>query len=95
MAKYKRVVKMPALRTEDFSFAPLIRKALEHLVPDPERQGLERTPERVEKALRFLTSGYKTDVSKVVIDESVIDGSSKPLLIYENSEPPAKAVPDA
>ena len=35
------------------------------------------------------------DVSKVVIDESVIDGSSKPLLIYENSEPPAKAAPDA
>jgi len=35
------------------------------------------------------------DVSKVVIDESVIEGSSKPLLIYENSEPPAKAAPDA
>jgi ATP-dependent Clp protease ATP-binding subunit ClpX len=34
-------------------------------------------------------------VSKVVIDESVIDGTSKPLLIYENSEPPAKAAPDA
>ena len=35
------------------------------------------------------------DVSKVVIDESVIEGSSQPLLIYENSEPPAKAAPDA
>ncbi|HCN44817.1 MAG TPA: ATP-dependent Clp protease ATP-binding subunit ClpX [Pseudomonas sp.] len=35
------------------------------------------------------------DVSKVVIDESVIDGTSQPLLIYENSEPPAKAAPDA
>ncbi len=35
------------------------------------------------------------DVSKVVIDESVIEGSSKPLLIYENSEPPAKVAPDA
>ncbi|UFQ96037.1 ATP-dependent Clp protease ATP-binding subunit [Pseudomonas sp. 8Z] len=35
------------------------------------------------------------DVSKVVIDESVIEGSSKPLLIYENSEPQAKAAPDA
>ncbi|AQZ33582.1 ATP-dependent protease ATP-binding subunit ClpX [Pseudomonas sp. LPH1] len=35
------------------------------------------------------------DVSKVVIDESVIEGSSKPLLIYENSEPTAKAAPDA
>ncbi|MDR0281700.1 MAG: ATP-dependent Clp protease ATP-binding subunit ClpX [Paucimonas sp.] len=34
------------------------------------------------------------DVSKVVIDESVIDGTSQPLLIYENSEPPAKAAPD-
>jgi ATP-dependent Clp protease ATP-binding subunit ClpX len=37
----------------------------------------------------------QSDVSKVVIDESVIDGSSKPLFIYENSEPPAKAAPDA
>ena len=37
----------------------------------------------------------QTEVSKVVIDESVIEGSSKPLLIYENSEPPAKAAPDA
>ena len=35
------------------------------------------------------------DVSKVVIDESVIEGTSKPLLIYERSEQPAKAAPDA
>ncbi|MHC6224950.1 ATP-dependent Clp protease ATP-binding subunit ClpX [Pseudomonas sp. X10] len=35
------------------------------------------------------------EVSKVVIDESVIDGTSQPLLIYENSEPQAKAAPDA
>jgi ATP-dependent Clp protease ATP-binding subunit ClpX len=34
-------------------------------------------------------------VSKVVIDESVIAGASRPLLIYENVEPPAKAAPDA
>ena len=37
----------------------------------------------------------KKDVSKVVIDESVIDGTSQPLMIYENSEPQAKAAPDA
>ncbi|SEJ28176.1 ATP-dependent Clp protease ATP-binding subunit ClpX [Pseudomonas linyingensis] len=36
-----------------------------------------------------------TDVSKVVIDESVIEGTSKPLLIYESSELPAKAAPEA
>ena len=37
----------------------------------------------------------KKDVSKVVIDESVIEGTSQPLMIYENSEPQAKAAPDA
>src|SRR5476651_1552819 len=37
----------------------------------------------------------QSEVSKVVIDESVIEGKSKPLLIYENSEPAAKAAPDA
>jgi ATP-dependent Clp protease ATP-binding subunit ClpX len=31
------------------------------------------------------------DVSKVVIDESVIRGDSEPLLVYQNSEPPARA----
>jgi GTP cyclohydrolase I len=66
MAKRKTVVKMPAVRLEDSSFAPLIRKVLEHLVEDPDREGLTRTPERVEKALRFLTSGYHTDVQQVV-----------------------------
>jgi ATP-dependent Clp protease ATP-binding subunit ClpX len=34
-------------------------------------------------------------VSKVVVDENVILGTSKPLLIYENPEKPAKASPEA
>jgi GTP cyclohydrolase I len=59
---------MPALRPDDSSFAPLIQKVIEQLVDDPDREGLSRTPERVEKALRFLTSGYRTDVRKVVND---------------------------
>ncbi|MBV9444109.1 MAG: GTP cyclohydrolase I FolE, partial [Acidobacteriaceae bacterium] len=33
---------------------------------DPEREGLLRTPERSEKALRYLTSGYSADVSQIV-----------------------------
>src|SRR5690554_1270463 len=38
----------------------------------------------------------ETDVTKVVIDESVIEGTSKPLLIYASKEPVAKkAAPDA
>jgi len=57
---------MPAIRPEESSFAPLIRKILEQLVDDPDREGLSRTPERVEKALRFLTSGYGRDARQVV-----------------------------
>ena len=33
---------------------------------DPEREGLLKTPERVEKALRYSTSGYQQDVAKIV-----------------------------
>jgi GTP cyclohydrolase I len=33
---------------------------------DPEREGLEKTPARVEKTLRFLTSGYQQDVKEVL-----------------------------
>ena len=35
---------------------------------DPTREGLLRTPDRVAKALKFLTSGYDTDVDTVVND---------------------------
>ena len=35
---------------------------------DPTREGLVRTPDRVAKALKFLTSGYNTDVDTVVND---------------------------
>jgi GTP cyclohydrolase I len=40
----------------------IIRQLLEELGEDPSREGLLQTPMRVEKALRFLTSGYRADV---------------------------------
>jgi GTP cyclohydrolase IA len=66
MSKHKRVVKMPLELAPETSFAPEVRRILEHLVVDPDREGLTRTPERVEKAMRFLTSGYRTDLRRVV-----------------------------
>jgi GTP cyclohydrolase I len=64
--KRKAVVQVLTPKHEEQPLAPLVRQMLERLVEDPGREGLERTPERVEKALRFLTSGYRTDVKKVV-----------------------------
>jgi GTP cyclohydrolase I len=40
----------------------IIRRLLAEIGEDPAREGLRDTPKRVEKALRFLTSGYKADI---------------------------------
>ena len=44
----------------------LIRKLLVELGEDPDREGLLRTPNRVEKALTFLTSGYDANIDEVL-----------------------------
>ena len=44
----------------------LIRQLIEQLGEDPNREGLVKTPQRVEKALRFLTSGYAADIDEVL-----------------------------
>ena len=46
--------------------AKLIEALLKELGEDLNREGLEKTPERVEKALRYLTSGYRKDVKEIV-----------------------------
>jgi GTP cyclohydrolase I len=44
----------------------LITRLLIELGEDPSREGLVRTPKRVETAMKFLTSGYKADVDEVL-----------------------------
>jgi GTP cyclohydrolase I len=46
----------------------LIRQLLAELGEDPDREGLVRTPLRVDKALRFLTSGYRANIAEVLND---------------------------
>ncbi len=53
---------------EEHKIEPLVRQILLHLGEDPNRDGLQRTPRRVDEAMRFLTSGYKADVRKIVND---------------------------
>ncbi len=43
----------------------LVEQLLGLLGEDPTREGLLKTPERVAKALRFLTQGYQQDVEEV------------------------------
>lgn len=51
---------------ESESIADLVRRMLVQLGEDPNREGLRRTPERFEKALKYLTSGYRQDPEKIL-----------------------------
>ncbi|MEN6605277.1 MAG: GTP cyclohydrolase I FolE [Bryobacteraceae bacterium] len=53
-------------REEVGEVASLMREVLAKLGENPDREGLLQTPLRAEKALKFLTSGYKMDIGKVV-----------------------------
>jgi GTP cyclohydrolase IA len=46
----------------------LVRGLLGAIGEDPVREGLQDTPRRVEKSLRFLTSGYETDIDTLIND---------------------------
>lgn len=48
------------------SVAALMEDVLRQLGEDPQREGLRRTPERIEKALSYLTSGYRTKLEDVI-----------------------------
>src|SRR5271166_6556648 len=63
--KPSAVKMMPPQRDEE-SIAELMEKLLLKVGEDPSRPGLVRTPQRADKALRFLTSGYETDIASIV-----------------------------
>jgi GTP cyclohydrolase I len=50
----------------DEEFEALVRRELELLGEDPEREGLKRTPARVARALKWMTQGYGSSAKDVV-----------------------------
>lgn len=66
---YPPDLETPALEdTLDRPLAPLVSELLTALGEDPSREGLLQTPGRVERSLRFLTSGYGQTLPEVVGD---------------------------
>lgn len=60
----KAAVKVMPARSE--SIAARMKDVLEMLGEDPGREGLLHTPERYEKAMRFLTRGYEESLEQIV-----------------------------
>lgn len=52
--------------SKENTIAENVREILSSLGEDPDREGLQRTPERAEKALQFLTSGYTANIPTIV-----------------------------
>jgi GTP cyclohydrolase IA len=53
---------------EDVSTQDIYREILRRFDEDPTRDGLLRTPERVEKSMAFLTKGYQQDPTGILTD---------------------------
>ena len=67
------------------SLGELIREALLRIGEDPERQGLLRTPERVEKSLTWLTRGHGMDV-RGVLGDAIFDEDHHNMVIVKDIE---------
>ena len=63
--------------------AALIEQLLKELGEDVKREGLDRTPDRVEKALRYLTSGYDQDVNAVLNDALFVEDYDEMVVVKD------------
>ena len=81
----KRVTHPQAPAPPAEPFADKVRDILSAVGEDPEREGLVKTPERVEASLRFLTQGYWMTVEEVIGD-AVFDEKHQSMIMVRDIE---------
>jgi GTP cyclohydrolase IA len=70
---------------EDEPFADKVGEILAAIGEDPSREGLVKTPERVEASLRFLTQGYRMTVEEVIGD-AVFEETHQSMIMVRDIE---------
>jgi GTP cyclohydrolase IA len=73
----------PAEAAEETPFQRMVGRMLRELGEDPGRDGLLKTPERVEKSLRWLTRGYGLSVRDVIGDAVFEEDHHKMVLVKD------------
>lgn len=61
------------------------RKIIEAIGENPEREGLEKTPERAAKAFEFLTQGYHQSIPKI-INGALFQSDNDEIVLVKNIE---------
>ena len=72
-------------RLSGISTETMYRELLVRMGEDPERDGLLRTPERVERSMRFLTRGYEQTIEEV-LHRALFDVSYDEMVIVRDVE---------
>ena len=68
---------------DDRSLEAQVREILAQLGEDPDREGLVKTPERVSRALKFLTKGYWED-PKAVLGDALFVEDYEEMIVLKN-----------
>jgi GTP cyclohydrolase I len=79
---------LPPVRSADADraeFEMLVRRQLELLGEDPDRDGLRKTPERVARALAWLTRGRNVD-PRAVIGDALFEETHKSMVMVRDIE---------
>lgn len=61
----------------------IVKQLLEKMGEDPSREGLLKTPERVERSLAFLTRGYQEDPKEVIGDAIFSDTTDEMIVVRD------------
>ena len=81
----RAIVKVMPARREGGKIAEMVGRILAEIGEDPSRDGLVRTPERAERALKFLTNGYEMDLNKI-LNNALFDVKYDEMVIVKDVE---------
>jgi GTP cyclohydrolase I len=68
------------------SLESLIYRVLKHLVDDPDREGLKRTPQRVAESLRFLTRGCERKPIEELLNDAIFEEAVDEMVLVRDIE---------
>jgi GTP cyclohydrolase I len=72
-------------KNQEKEFEELVKRLLELLGENPNREGLIKTPKRVAKALEFLTQGYNQD-PKEILNQALFTSSNDEMVVVRDIE---------